>query len=93
MITLGSQITYTPPPLGGKTFQPVTTSALAVRFVDDPDTLRVNAYVRGVPKPLTLWSGAAYTAIGNWTQDQADAQFLEQLGDNPASVLEGLFQQ
>jgi len=47
--------------------------------------------LHNIPKPLVLWAGAAYQSIGNWTQDQANAQVLELLGSNPAQVLEGLF--
>jgi len=33
--------------------------------------------INGITQVLTLWEGAAYIAIGNWTQDQANARILE----------------
>ena len=92
MITLASQITYTPPAIGGKTFPPVTTSTLPVTFRDSPDLQTVWAFIKNVPKPIVLWQGAAYSAIGDWTQNEANAQVLEMLGSNPAQVIENLFQ-
>ena len=32
-----------------------------------------------MPLKLVLWEGAAYTAIGNWTQAQAEARIIELL--------------
>jgi len=42
-------------------------------------------------KTLNLWEGDAYDAIGNYTQEQAEARFLELLGDNPAVELAKLY--
>lgn len=33
--------------------------------------------IRGVNKAYVLWEGPAYIAIGNWTQEQANARILE----------------
>jgi hypothetical protein len=98
MITLPNPITYTPPPINiqgkpPKTFQPVTVNQLSVLWLDDPDARTVRARIAGIPVPLTLWSGAAYTAIGDWTEAEATAQVLTLLATNPAQVLEGLFRQ
>ena len=31
------------------------------------------------PQKLTLWEGAAYDEVGNWTQEQAEARIIELL--------------
>lgn len=33
--------------------------------------------INGIQQVLTLWQGEAYIAIGNWTQEQANARILE----------------
>jgi hypothetical protein len=39
---------------------------------------------------LLLWSGDAYDAAGDYTQDQAEDRLREVLGADPAAVLQGL---
>jgi len=56
--------------------------------VDDPASKTVScnllfsgsSALAGNSMNLTLWSGAAYDAIGDWTEAQADAQVLALLG-------------
>jgi hypothetical protein len=84
-------IIYTPPSIGGKTFPQVTLTQLNVRWVDDTQNQVVRACIAGIPKPLILWQGTAYTAIGNWTEAQAEEQLIALLGSNPAQVIKGLF--
>lgn len=33
--------------------------------------------INGLEQVLTLWQGAVYIAIGNWTQEQANTRILE----------------
>jgi hypothetical protein len=33
--------------------------------------------INGLAQALTLWQGSEYIAIGNWTQEQANARILE----------------
>ena len=96
MITLPNPVTYTPPPINipgkpQKTFLPRTVTQLGVLWMDDPDAKTVKVRIAGIPKLLTLWEGAAYGAIGDWTEAEAMAQLLALLAANPAQVLEALF--
>lgn len=96
MITLPNPVTYTPPPINipgkpQKTFSSRTVTQLSVLWMDDPDGKTVKARISGIPKLLTLWEGAAYTAIGDWTEAEATAQLLTLMAANPAQVLEALF--
>jgi len=42
-------------------------------------------------KTLTLWEGESYDAVGDYTQSQAEARFLELLGSDPATELAKLY--
>lgn len=42
-------------------------------------------------KTVTLWEGQDYDNIGDYTQAQAEAKFLELLGSDPASELAKLY--
>lgn len=42
-------------------------------------------------KTLMLWEGEAYDSIGEYTQAQAEARFLELLGPDPATELVKLY--
>jgi hypothetical protein len=95
-MTITSPITITPPPIKHKdgtvkTFPPITLTSLDIVYTDDPKNKIVRVQIRPCPLPLTLWSGAAYDAIGNWTEAQAEAQITTLLGSSPATVLLGLF--
>lgn len=49
-----------------------------------------NGRSRPVPlpiKPLTLWSGADYDTIGDYTQNQAEQKVLELLGNDKQQAL------
>lgn len=82
MITLTNPITVNPVP-------PVTITSLHYTLMDDGATAR--AQIQGFPKPLILWTGADYATAGDYTQAQADARLMEILGNNPAAVLEALY--
>jgi hypothetical protein len=89
---INSPITITPPPIGQKTFPSVTLEELTITLIDEPHNRIVRASIRPCSRPLVLWQGEDYTAAGDWTQAEAEARILELLGNNPAAVLEGLFQ-
>ena len=55
-----------------------TVSQLTLqRIVDLPGERVVRAFAAELPAPVVLWSGDAYDAIGDWTQDQANARLVE----------------
>lgn len=57
--------------------QAVSVNTLTIeRIVDLPSQKIVRAFVREVPQPIVLWSGADYDAAGDWTQAQANAQII-----------------
>lgn len=58
----------------------ITGADLDVSFLDRPTHRFVIARVHSALKPIVLWQGAAYDAIGDWTQAQAEARILELLG-------------
>lgn len=69
----------------------VTFDKLNVTIMDNAERRQVAAMILPCPRPLPLWSGDEYTAVGDYTQSQAEARVLEVLGSDPASVIRGLF--
>jgi hypothetical protein len=59
-------------------------------FIDDSLRKLVLARLHPALRPLMLWRGAEYDAIGDWTQAQAEARILEQLGDDVQTGLQAL---
>jgi hypothetical protein len=97
-MNLSSPIVITPPAItkadgSVKTFNPITLNELDVTIVDNAKRRVVSAQIRPVPRSIVLWQGDAYTAAGDYTQAQVEARILELLGNDPKSVLEGLFLQ
>lgn len=96
MMNLINPITITPPSFTRKdgtirSFNPITLTELDVTIIDNAKRKSVMAQIRPVPRPLVLWSGDAYTTAGDYTQAQVETRVLELLGNDPKSVLEGLF--
>jgi hypothetical protein len=86
----------TPPPFvdnAEQIFQPKTLEITNIELIliDNEQTKTIIANLIGFPLPLTLWSGAEYDQIGDWTQFQAENRILELLGDNPEIKLRSLF--
>lgn len=55
--------------------QTLTTSTITVlRWVDRPSDKIVLCFTKELREPVTLWSGADYDSIGEWTTAQAEAQ-------------------
>lgn len=70
---------------------PITITELDVTIIDNIKRKSVVAQIRPCPRPLVLWTGEAYINVGDYTQAQAENRILELLGNDPKSVLEGLF--
>ncbi len=55
-----------------------TVSTLTLtRVVDLPKKKVVRAFVEEIDGPITLWEGAAYDAIGQWTDANVQARLTE----------------
>ena len=55
------------------------TSVTVERIVDLPSQKIVRAFVRELSRPLVLWEGDAYDAVGDWTQAEANAQIIAKI--------------
>lgn len=55
------------------------TTITVLRWVDNPTKQVVMAWVKELQTPIVLWEGAAYVAIGNWTEQQAQDQLKKVL--------------
>lgn len=90
-------ITVSPPPYSdnsGKVITPppvVLEGEVDISYVDNPKNKIVRATIYKIPTPLTLWQGDDYDAVGDWTQAQAEARLIEELGSDPAAKLQSLF--
>ena len=54
----------------------VTTLTVS-RIVDLPKKKVVRAFVEELDEPVVLWEGAAYDAIGQWTDANVEARLTE----------------
>ena len=55
-----------------------TVSTLTVqRVVDLPKKKVVRVFVEELEEPIVLWEGAAYDAIGQWTDSDVQAKLTE----------------
>lgn len=68
----------------------IELSKLNVLLVDDATQKTAIAFIRPLPKPLTLWEHDAYDAAGDYTQAQVEAKIAELLGDDLAAGLSAL---
>lgn len=50
-----------------------------VYTIDDGKSVKAFITYNGIDNTLTLWEGAEYTAIGDWTQEQANTKIIELL--------------
>jgi len=71
--------------------KPITVTELDITIMDNAKRKSCVAQVRPCPYPLTLWSGEAYDAAGDYTQAQVEARVLELLGGDIKAGLEALF--
>ena len=84
-------ITFNPPLQVVVTNKTITVSELPLVVVDVQRSKVCKAQSAPFYKTLTLWEGEAYDAVGDYTQSQAEARFVELLGNNPASELAKLY--
>jgi hypothetical protein len=54
----------------------VTTLTVS-RIVDLPKKKMVRAFVEELDEPVVLWEGAAYDAVGQWTDANVEARLTE----------------
>ena len=93
---LSFPVTVVPPPYSDASGavtqpEPLVFDTLNITYMDNPTSLSLTARIDRIPTPLTLYSGAEYTAAGDWTQQQAELRVLELLGSDPAIKLRSLF--
>jgi hypothetical protein len=96
MITLATPVTITPNPFtmpDGTLFSPpaITLSELDydVKYSNTRQVARANFV--GLPFGITLWKGVDYVAIGQFTDADVEARIKAILGNDPQSVLQGLW--
>lgn len=72
-VSLGSTpVTYTVSP--ARTAEITTLTIL--RIVDLQGQKKVVVFTQEIPNPITIWSGASYDAVGDWTQAAAELQLI-----------------
>lgn len=74
-----------------RSYPPRVVSELGVTLIDDAARKVVEARLGGFPRGIVLWRGEAYDAAGDYTQAQAEARLLENLGPDLKAGLEALF--
>jgi hypothetical protein len=95
-MNLSQPVTIQPPTITRSTGEvrvqkPITLTELDITIIDNAKRKSCVARVRPCPYPLTLWSGDAYDAAGDYTQAQVEAKVLELLGPDIKAGLETLF--
>ena len=70
---------------------PFALRSLNVTIVDNASGRLCSVFISPFPGRLTLWSGDAYDAAGDYTQSQVEARVLELLGTDIKAGLESLF--
>lgn len=68
----------------------VTIDNLNTITIDDAARKFIVVRLHEALRPLPLWRGEEYDAIGDWTQEQAEARILELLGTDVAAGLKAL---
>jgi len=74
MITLNTPLTFILQP----EVKIELTNIEIQRIIDNPNEKFVRAFINGI-SDIILWEGNEYDAIGNWTQEQAEARIIELL--------------
>jgi hypothetical protein len=61
--------------------QTISLSTLTVeRMVDLPNEKKVFVFIKELGNQVTLWEGASYDAIGEWTNADVQARLVELYG-------------
>jgi hypothetical protein len=95
-MNLSQPVTIQPPTITRSTGEvrvqkPITLTELDITIIDNAKRKSCVARIRPCPQPVTLWSGDAYDAAGDYTQAQVEAKVLELLGPDIKAGLEALF--
>jgi hypothetical protein len=72
-ITLQTPQTIVIKPEETKTLEKLTV----MRMVDLPAQKKVKVFVKELKEPVTLWEGAEYDSIGQWTDSDVQAKLTE----------------
>jgi hypothetical protein len=96
-ITLKSPITINVPAIKKadgtiKEFAPVVLNEIDYIVSYDNSRKSATAIIKGVNRPISLWSGDDYDKAGQFTDKDVDARVSEVLGKDPAKSIEALFQ-
>ena len=76
IIPLTTPATFTIVPAQTKTF----TQIVVKEIKDQPDQKIVTAMIQDYYKPIVLWTGADYDAIGQWTDSDVITKIQSVLG-------------
>ena len=79
-------IVVTPPPLGDKTFEPITIDELKYQVTYDNSPKIAFVVIKKVNLQVTLWSGADYDAAGQFTDADVAARLTVLLGSTPEEI-------
>jgi hypothetical protein len=95
-MNLPQPVTIQPPTITRSTGEvrvqkPITVTELDITIIDNSKRKSCVARIRPCPYLVTLWSGTAYDAAGDYTQAQAEARVLQLLGPDIKAGLEALF--
>jgi hypothetical protein len=74
-----------------KEFAPVVLNEIDFIVSYDNSRKFASAIIKGVNRPISLWSGDAYDKAGQFTDKDVDARVAEILGKDPAKSIEALF--
>jgi hypothetical protein len=96
MITLKEPITVIIPPITKsdgtiKHFAPVVLDSIDYIVNYDNSRKFAMAIIKDVNRPILLWEKEAYSAIGQFTDQDVDARVSEILGEDPAKTISDLF--
>jgi hypothetical protein len=68
----------------------LTLMQLDLVLIDDSARKLVLARLHPALRPILLWREQAYDAAGDWTQAQAEAEIVLQLGEDLQTALQAL---
>jgi len=97
MITLTTPLSVTPPPITHKdgtvkTFETIVLPTIDYIVTYDNTRKVASAIIKGVNRHLSLWTGDAYDAAGQFTDSDVEARIINLLGADPTVTLTSLFQ-
>jgi len=90
MIALNSPITIDFPVFNGKQRKSVTLTSIDYRVSYDNAKKIAYARINGLGGLITLWSGADYDKVGQFTDADVDAKMSNIIGKDPEKFLKSL---